>query len=192
MALLIIGLILFLGVHSTRLFAAEWREAQIRKRGLATWKGLYSVVALIGFVLIVIGYGQARLDPVVLWPAPTWGRHLALLLTLPVFVLVIAAYVPGNALKARLGHPMLLGVKFWALAHLLANGTLADLLLFGGFLAWAIPCFAVFRRRDRAAGVSYGTSSLRGNLYTVIAGLVVWYLFAFHLHQGLIGVSPLP
>lgn len=192
MATLIIGLLIFLGIHSTRLFAPGWRAALIERRGETTWKMIYSLVAIAGLFLIVIGYGQARMDPVVLWNAPVWGRHLALVLTLPVFILVVAAYVPGNGLRSGLGHPMLAGVKIWALAHLLANGTLADVLLFGGFLAWAIACFAVFRRRDRAAAVSRPAGTTRGNVITVVAGLALWFVFVFYLHQWLIGVSPLP
>lgn len=192
MATLIIGLLVFLGVHSSRLFAPGWRAEQIERRGEKTWKMVYALIAIAGLFLIIIGYGQARMDPVVLWNAPVWGRHLALVLTLPIFILVVAAYVPGNGLRSRLGHPMLAGVKIWALAHLLANGTLADVLLFGGFLAWAIACFAVFRRRDREAGVSRPAGTTRGNVITVATGLALWFVFVFYLHQWLIGVSPLP
>jgi len=192
MATLIIGLLVFLGVHSSRLLAPEWRQAQVEQRGELVWKTVYSLIALSGLVLIVIGYGEARMNPVFLWNPPVWTRHLALLLTLPVFVLVAAAYVPGNGLRSRLGHPMVVGVKVWALAHLLANGTLADVLLFGGFLAWSVACFAVFRRRDRAAGVSRPAGTTRGNVITIAIGLLLWYGFAVYLHQWLIGVSPLP
>lgn len=192
MTTLIIGLLVFLGVHSTRLFAPGWRAKQIERRGETTWKMVYSLIAIAGLVLIIMGYGQARVDPIILWNPPVWGRHLSLILTLPVFVLVVAAYVPRNGLRARLGHPMLAGVKVWALAHLLANGTLADVLLFGGFLAWSIACFAVFRRRDRAAGVSRPAGTTRGNVITVVLGLLLWLAFTFYLHQWLIGVSPLP
>ena len=151
MLLLILGLILFLGVHSTRLFAPEWRAKHIAAKGLMTWKGLYALVSIIGFVLIIYGYGQARLDPTWLWISPVWTRHLAALLTIPAFILLVATYIPGSCIKAKVGHPMLLGVKFWALAHLIANGSLADLLLFGGFLAWAVALFVVSRKRDRLA-----------------------------------------
>ncbi|MGM0631540.1 MAG: NnrU family protein [Pseudomonadota bacterium] len=191
MAVLIIGLLVFLGVHSTRLFAPQWRAAQIEKRGEKAWKGIYGLIAILGLVLIVIGYGEARMDPVFLWNPPLWTRHLSMVLTLPVFVLVAAAYVPANSLRVKLGHPMLVGVKVWALAHLLANGTLADLLLFGGFLAWSVACFAVFRRRDRAAGVSHAAGTLSGNAITVVSGLVAWVLFVLFLHEWLIGVSPI-
>lgn len=190
MLLLILGLILFLGVHSTRLFAPEWRAGQIAAKGLMAWKGLYALVAIIGFVLIVYGYGQARMSPTWLWISPVWTRHLAALLTVPAFILLAATYIPGSCIKARVGHPMLLGVKFWALAHLLANGSLADLLLFGGFLAWAIALFVVSRKRDRLAGVSYGKGKPLMDAVVVVVGLVAWAAFAMFLHGMLIGVKP--
>ena len=117
------------------------------------WKALYSVISIAGFVLIAYGYGLTREAPVDLWAPPVWTRHLASLLTLPVFVLVAAAYVPGTRIKAALGHPMILGVKAWALAHLLSNGRLADVILFGSFLAWAILDYRAARKRDRQQGV---------------------------------------
>ncbi len=99
-------------------------------------------------MLLVWGYGQARLDPVVLWNPPLWMRYVAALLTLPAFVLVVAGNMRGTRMKAALGHPMVLGVKLWAFAHLIANGTLAAAVLFGSFLVWAIVDFASLRRRD--------------------------------------------
>tara|TARA_R100000935_G_C2833719_1_gene166746 strand:+ start:728 stop:1309 length:582 start_codon:yes stop_codon:yes gene_type:complete len=191
MLLLILGLILFLGVHSTRLFAPEWRAKQIAAKGLMAWKGIYALASIVGLVLIIYGYGQARLDPTWLWVSPVWTRHLAALLTIPAFILLAATYIPGTCMKARVGHPMLLGVKFWALAHLLANGALADLLLFGGFLAWAVALFVVSRKRDRLAGVSYGKGKPAMDALAVIVGLVAWAAFAFYLHGVLIGVKPM-
>lgn len=190
MLALILGLLIFLGVHSTRLFAADWRTAQVERRGLRAWKGLYSVVVLVGLLLIIWGYGQARLAPTWLWVSPVWTRHLAALLTIPAFILLAATYVPGTHIKARVGHPMLLGVKFWALAHLIANGTLADLLLFGGFLAWAVALYVVLRRRDRLAGVSYPAAGVSRDGIAIVIGLVAWVVFALWLHGPLIGVHP--
>lgn len=192
MTLLIVGLILFLGAHSTRVFADGWRGEMIARLGEKPWKGLVTVASLIGFVLIVIGYGDARTAPVVLWDPPIWTRHLAVPLTAIAFILLAAAYVPRNRLKARIGHPMVAGVKLWAFAHLLANGTLADLLLFGGFLAWAVADFMVSRRRDRAEAMSYPVGTLSRTLFAVVAGLVAWAVFAMFLHTRWIGVSPLP
>lgn len=190
MTLLILGLLIFLGVHSVRIVADDWRTRQIARLGLMRWKGIYAAASLLGFVLIVWGYAQARMEPVVLWIPPLWGRHLAALLTLPAFILVVAAYVPGNHLRAALGHPMLAGVKLWALAHLLATGLLSSLVLFGSFLAWAVVDFAVSRRRDRAAGVRPAPGTLRGDAIAVVVGAVAWFVFARHLHATLIGVQP--
>jgi uncharacterized membrane protein len=190
MLVLLIGLVLFLGVHSTRMFAPQWRSAKIDTLGLGKWKGLYSLVALAGLIMIVWGYGQARLDPTWLWVPPVWTRHLAALLTIPAFILLVATYVPHTHIKARVGHPMLLAVKFWAIAHLLANGTLADLLLFGGFLAWAVPLYIVSRRRDRMAAVVYPAGRVSRDAIAVVLGLVFWMAFALWLHGVLIGVKP--
>ncbi|WP_022963633.1 NnrU family protein [Halopseudomonas pelagia] len=190
MLALVIGLLLFLGVHSTRLFAAQWRAKQISKRGLLPYKGAYAVVSLLGLLLIIWGYGQARLDPTWLWVSPVWTRHLAALLTVPAFILLAATYIPGTHIKARVGHPMLLGVKFWAIAHLAANGTLADLLLFGGFLVWAVALYVVSRRRDRMAGVTYARGRAVMDAAAVGVGLVAWVIFALWLHGPLIGVKP--
>lgn len=190
MLVLVIGLVLFLGVHSVQLFAPQWRAAKVAKIGLGPWKGLYALVAVVGLALIVWGYGLARLEPVWLWMPPIWTRHLAALLTIPAFILLAAMYVPHTYIKARVGHPMLLGVKFWAIAHLLANGTLADLLLFGGFLAWAVPMFIVSRRRDRLAGVRYPAGRISRDAVAIVAGLAVWVAFSLWLHGPLIGVKP--
>jgi uncharacterized membrane protein len=190
MTLLLLGLALFLGVHSTRIVAEGWRTSTIARVGEKPWKVIYSLLSIAGFVLLVIGYGAARQSPVVLFAPPVWTRHLAALLTIPAFVLLVAAYVPGNAIKRTIGHPMVAGVKVWALAHLLANGTLADLLLFGTFLAWAVLGFIAARRRDRAAGTTYPAGPGSRTAITVVVGLVAWAVFAFALHRPLIGVAP--
>jgi uncharacterized membrane protein len=190
MTLLILGLILFLGVHSARIFADDWRSAQIAQRGEKVWKGVYSIASIAGFVLLVWGYGAARQQPAVLWASPIWLRHVAALLTALSFVLLAAAYVPRNGIKARLHHPMVLGVKVWALAHLLANNTLADLLLFGGFLAWSVLSYRAAKARDRAAGTVYAPGAAAGTLATVAIGMLAWAAFAFWAHRVLIGVGP--
>jgi len=194
MLILIVGLVLFLGAHSARIVAEPARERFIAQRGENAWKGLYSVVSLVGIVLIVVGYRAA--PNVYLWFPPTWLRHVALLLTAAAFVLVVAAYVPGNRIRAAVGHPMVLGVKVWALAHLLANGSLPSIVLFGAFLAWAVADFVSARRRDRRA-VTEGVAADRAagrlgpTLASVGIGLVAWFVFAVWLHQWLIGVSPI-
>jgi len=190
MSILILGLVIFLGIHSARIVAEAQRGAFIAQRGANAWKGLYTLVSLAGFALIVWGFGLARQQPTVLWASPTWLRHVAALLMLVSFVLLVAAYVPGNGIKARLHHPMTLGVKTWAFAHLIANNTLADLLLFGGFLAWSVAVFIAARKRDRAAGTVYPPGRADRTVITLVIGVLAWTAFALWLHTWLIGVRP--
>ncbi len=191
MPLLILGLVIFLGVHSIRIVGSDWRRRQIARIGEGSWKGLFSLISVIGLVLIVIGFGDARAHPELLYAPPAWFRYLNIVLTLIAFILVAAAYSPANHIKAKLGHPMLAGVKAWALGHLLSIGMLRDVVLFGAFLIWAIVDFAVSRRRDRAAGVVCPAGSSIGDVVAIGIGVVVWIAFAFWLHALLIGVDPL-
>lgn len=192
MNLLVLGLFLFLGVHSVRIVADAWRTRVLASQGEKTWKLGYTVVSLVGFVLIVWGYGQARLAPTVLWDVPAWGPKATGALMLASLTLLAGAYVPGSKLKAVLHHPMLWSVLVFALAHLLSNNTLADLLLFGGFGLWAaldlLSCYA----RDRAAGTQYAAAKPGMSAVNVMVGVAVWAVFAFWLHLMLIGVSPMP
>ena len=190
MLTLVFGLALFLGVHSLRIVAEDFRSAQIARWGEGAWKGLYSLASIAGLVAIVWGFGQARQQPLVLWATPAWLGSVAALLMLLAFVLLAAAYVPGNSLKARLHHPMVLGVKVWALAHLIANHTLADVLLFGSFLLWAVLSFRAARARDRAAATVYPAGSTARTLLTVALGSAAWAVFAFWAHATLFGVRP--
>lgn len=190
MLVLIIGLVLFLGIHSSRIVAEGFRGRFIAQRGAGPWKGLYSLIAGLGLALIIWGYGLARQQPVVLWTPPAGLRHVASLLVLIAFILMAAAYVPRNGLKARLHHPMVLSVKAWALGHLLANGSVADLLLFGGFLLWAAASFSAARRRDRAGQVRYPPGTIGGTLLCIVIGTAAWVVFALWLHGWLIGVRP--
>jgi uncharacterized membrane protein len=187
---LILGLALFLGVHSVRIFANGWRDAQVARMGELRWKGVYALFSALGLGLIIWGYGMAREDAIVLWNPPVWTRHLTALLTVPVFILLVAAYLPGSHIKAKIGHPMVAGVKIWALAHLLANGNLADVALFGAFLAWAVANFVSARRRDRIAGRSYVAQGWSRDAAVAGIGLLAWAGFAFWGHAWLIGVKP--
>ena len=188
MTYLILGLLLFLGAHSVRVVADDWRTRTVARIGLVPWKGVYSVVSLLGLGLIVWGFGLARQQPVQLWSPPVALRHLASVLTLGAFILLVAAYVPGNQIKARLHHPMVLGVKTWALAHVLANGNAAHVVLFGSFLAWGVLDFISARRRDRSAGTLYPNGTVRATGITVILGTAAWMVVALWLHGVLIGV----
>ena len=191
MVMLLLGLVLFLGVHSTRIVANGWRSDMIGRFGEMPWKAAYAALSIAGFVLIVWGFGLARQQPVQLWMPPRGMRHLASLLTLIAFVLLAATYVPRNAIKARLHHPMVLSVKVWALAHLLANGNLAHMILFGAFLVWAALSFRAARARDRVAGTVYPAGTAAGTGMTVVVGVAAWALFAFWAHGALIGVRPI-
>ncbi|MBK7685163.1 MAG: NnrU family protein [Rhodocyclaceae bacterium] len=191
MSALIAGLAIFLGMHFIHILAPDWRAAQLARLGEKAWKGIFSVTSLVGFGLLVWGYGQARLDPVVLWQAPRELNAVVSLLMLPAFILLVAAYVPGNRIKAMVGHPMVASVKLWAFAHLLVNGNLADVLLFGGFLVWAVMSFVTNRKRDRLSGKTYPVGPVSRTVITVVVGTIVYALFAGYLHLKLIGVSPL-
>lgn len=190
MTVLILGLVLFLGVHSIRIFAGPWRAQRILHVGVQRWKGLYALASLVGFVVLVYGYGLARQAPTLLYAPPAWTAHLTALLTIPAFVLLVAAYVPGTRIRRAVGHPMLAGVVVWAVAHLLANGTLHDVVLFGAFLVWAVIDYASCRRRDREEGRVFVTGPVARDVTAVIVGLVAWAIFAFWLHGVLIGVRP--
>jgi uncharacterized membrane protein len=190
MGMMLLGMVLFLGVHSVRIFADGGRESLIRRLGPGAYKGLYSLASIAGFVLIVWGYGLTRTAPVDLWMPPVWTRHVAALLTIPAFVLLAAAYVPGTAIKAAVGHPMVMGVKVWAFSHLIANGRLADVVLFGGLLAWAVLLYIASRKRDRRTGTRYVSGPVSRDVIAIVAGLAAWAAFAFWLHGALIGVRP--
>jgi uncharacterized membrane protein len=188
MSILIMGLVIFLGIHSLAIFAPGLRESIRSRLGEGPWKGIYSLISLLGFVLIVYGFGLARQSPVVLYTPPQWLRHAAFLFMLPVFPLLIAAYLPGR-IKTAAKHPMLAAVKFWAFAHLLANGMLADALLFGGFLAWAVLDRISLKKRPQ--NLRTAPPGRFNDAIAVIAGLALYALFIGWAHARLFGVSPL-
>ncbi len=193
MTLLVLGLAIFLGMHSFSM-ARGSRAALIGRIGEGAYKGLYSLVSLAGIVLISIGYGQYRANGYIpVWEPPVWTRHLALLLVLIAFICFVAAYLPGH-IKRRLKHPMLAGVKIWALAHLLANGDLGSILLFGSILAWAVMARISAKRRDVAAqhGGTAAPAGIRNDVLAVAIGTAVYLAFVFWLHPLLIGVPVLP
>lgn len=186
MTLLITGLVLFFGVHSISIIAPAARDRWAAAMGQNAWRGLYSLLSLAGFVLLVMGYGAARQEPQPLYFPPTWLRHVSFLLMLPVFPLILAAFLPGK-IKAKLKHPMLAAVKIWALAHLLANGMLADVLLFGGFLVWAVADRISFKRRV-ARPVNTLAPSLRNDMLAIVLGLAAYVATLLWLHRLVIGM----
>ena len=190
MSLLIVGLVLFLGVHSIAIVSPGLRGRAVQGMGEGAWKGLYALVSLVGFVLICYGFGLARQAPVTLYTPPAWLRHVALLIMLPAFPLLIAAYLPGR-IKTAAKHPMLAAVKFWALAHLLANGSLADVLLFGGFLVWAVLDRISLKRRPVRAALRTAPPGPWNDVIAVVLGLGIYALLIGWAHVRLFGVSPL-
>jgi uncharacterized membrane protein len=190
---LIAGAIIFFGTHSIAMWRPSWRTQALERIGAAGWAAGYGLISLLGLWLMVRGYGDARasLDPILLYQSPTWLRHLTLLLMVPVFPLLFAAYLPGRIQRAT-KHPMLTAVKLWAFAHLLANGTLPDVVLFGGFLLWAVADRISLKRRGPATEAVAGAPPGRWNdLIAVSAGLALYVAFLFWLHQALFGQAPL-
>lgn len=189
MVYLVLGLVLFLGVHSISIVVPAWRDRAAARLGNA-WRALYSLVTIAGLLIIIWGYGIARQHPVMLHAAPAWTRYLAAVLMLPVFPLFFATYFPGR-IKGALGHPMLISVMLWALAHLIATGTLANLVLFGGFFAWAVADRISYRWRPQRA-VATAPPGQFNDFIAIAAGLVLYIVFEHWLHARWIGVQPLP
>jgi uncharacterized membrane protein len=190
MILFVVGLVVFLGIHSIRIVAEPMRTLLVDRLGVGGWKSLYSVISIASFGALVFGYAAVRHTPTFVWSPPRGMAHAAALLTLIAFVLLAASYVPKNQIKARLHHPMTLSVKVWAFAHLLANGSLEAIVLFGSFLVWAILTFRAARIRDRVAGTVYPAGTTATTIVTVVIGAIAWAAFAFWGHALVIGVSP--
>ncbi|WP_018230932.1 NnrU family protein [Methyloversatilis universalis] len=188
MAALIAGLLLVIGVHALRLVAPDLRGQVIARHGAWLWRAAHSLASLAGFALLVWGYGQTRADPLWLWLPPPWSRHATAALMLPAFVLLAASLLPGSRIAARLRQPLAAAVALWGGAHLLANGTLADLLLFGSFLVWALVDFVLLRRRE--SDDARAAPGVVRDLQVLLVGVAGWAAFAFWLHGPLIGVRP--
>jgi uncharacterized membrane protein len=191
MAILVLGIIIFLGMHLVRVVAPGFRAGIIESRGKGTWMGLYTVVSLVGLCLIIYGFGQARGETGMLYDPPIFLRHIALLLMLVAFIVLAAGFLPAGRIAVALKHPQVLSIKIWALAHLLANGETSSVLLFGSFLAWAVILRISLKRRERAGEkVLPVFKSTRNDVLAVLIGLVAFVLFVWKLHELLIGVQP--
>ena len=196
MEMLIAGLVIFLGIHALRVWGEGLRGALLLRLGSMGFKGVYSIASLAGFYLLIVGYGQARLEPVQLWTPPPGMGHATVALMWVSMVMLASAEIPRNAIKARLRHPMVLGVKVWALSHILANGTLHDLLLFGSFLVWAVLSFRAARQRDRAAleagdVAESPPTSAAATAGAVLVGTAAWAALIMVVHVWRIGVAPI-
>lgn len=187
MYVLVLGLIVFLGIHSLRIFAPGWRDGRVAAMGEGPWKGVYSLVAIAGFVLIVWGYGMARPDAPFFYEPPAWVKHAVALLMLVALIIFVVSQLPAGKMKPTLKHPMLVSVKLWAVAHLAANGDLASILLFGSFLAWAVIDRISVGRRDAPLPEE---GSVTWDIVAIVVGVVVYLLFVWNLHAWLFGVVP--
>ena len=185
MTMLIVGLLLFLGGHMVRVAAPGWRDKMLARLGPWGWKAVYSVPALVGFVLLVIGYDAARWTSPVLWNSPPWTRMVATLAMAPVLVIFVSAYLPGK-IRDGLRHPMLLATILWAVVHLMANGRVADLVLFGSILAWAVVVtIAAWRRPWRPTA---GPNGPVFDLVAVLIGVAAWMILIRGGHVWLVGM----
>jgi len=191
MLLLILGLVLFTGIHSLRLGGDALRARLLNSLGEAKFKGLYSLISVVGFIFMVYGFGLARDAPIPIWSPPSFAKWIAYFLTLLAMVLMVAAYVPNNRIRAKLHHPMVLSVKTWALAHLIANGTLAHIFLFGTLLVWSVLLFRASRARDKRMQVVYATGNGASTWLTLEIGLALWLIFVGWLHGWIVGVQVL-
>jgi uncharacterized membrane protein len=191
MLLLLLGLLIFLGIHSVRIAAPQWRRAQIASMGEGKWKGLYSAASLIGFVLIVWGYSLAWPEAVFIYEPPVWMKHVTLTLMLFAMIFWAVSQVPAGRIKARVRHPLLLAVKIWAVAHLLANGDAASLVLFLGILAWAVIDRISIKRREAAGErAEILAGPVTNDVIAIAVGIAVYGLFVWKAHEWLFGVSP--
>lgn len=187
MVWLLLGIVLFLGVHSIRMVAPGFRDRMIAERGEGVWKGIYSVAAVIGLIVLIWGFGQARMVAPILWVPPTWLAHINLLLMIPALIFFFAAPLPPGYMKRAVKHPQILGVKIWAFGHLLANGDLASLILFASFLGWAVwNRIAVKRRGDPV----YENPAIQYDIIAAVIGLAVYVWLIVQGHAWLFGVPP--
>jgi uncharacterized membrane protein len=191
MAILVLGLVIFLGLHSTRIVSESGRERAIARIGEGPWKGVYSLISAIGFVLIVWGFARARYDAPQLWTLPAGARHITMLLMLVALILFASFLFKRSHIAVLTHHPMLWSVLLWSAGHLFANGSAADLVLFGAFFVWSAADLVSAYARDRPSGVVYPEPQVAATASAVVVGLVVYALLIGGLHFWLFGVSPL-
>ncbi|AYG66923.1 MULTISPECIES: NnrU family protein [unclassified Rhizobium] len=191
MALLILGIVLFLGIHLIRVVAPGLRTSLIASLGESGWKMAYSIASIVTLIILIYGFGRAR-DVTPIWSPPFWMSHITILLMLFAMICLAASLLPAGHIAVRTKHPMVLSVKIWALAHLLSNGDAAAMLLFAAFLAWGVILRISLKRRERAGEITLRPFvSAKYDLYAVVIGAIVWALIIWKLHAWIIGVSPL-
>jgi uncharacterized membrane protein len=183
----IIGLIVFLGAHVFVSMRGE-REALIKRIGRGPYLGLFTLVSIVGLVLIGYGFARYRAEGLIpLWYPPAWTHHIVVALMWPASIAVVAAYIPGN-IKRVLKHPMLVGVKLWAFAHLCANGDVGGIILFGSVLAWAVYDRITLKRRADAGGPPIPAGGRRNDIIAIIVGTILYLALGFVFHPLVIGL----
>jgi len=190
MAMLILGLVIFLGLHSTRIVAEDARGKAIARIGEGPWKGIYSLLSLIGLVLIIWGFARERFDAATLWAPPVYIRHIAITLMLASLILLGGYIFKKSHIATAVHHPMAWSVVVWAAAHLLANGSTADLVLFGAFLVWSAADLVSAYDRDRRKAIVYPAPEWSATIGAVVLGVILWAVLIGGLHLWLFGVSP--
>ncbi|WFR99738.1 NnrU family protein [Rhizobium tumorigenes] len=192
MALLVVSIILFLGVHLIQALAPGFRLSMIARLGRPSWIVLQSVASLLTLVLLIYAFSIARYETTVLYSPPAWASHITLTLMLIASICLVAGLLPAGHIAAKTKHPTVLAVKIWALAHLLANGDSAGVLLFASFLAWGVVVRISLKRRARAGEITPRPFvSVKYDAAAVVLGIVLWGAIIWKLHEWLIGVSPL-
>ncbi|WP_320194841.1 NnrU family protein [Agrobacterium rosae] len=192
MLLLILSLLFFLGTHSLRIVAPSFRNRMIARMGEGPWKGVYSLVSVIAIAFVAYAFDQARQVTGILYSPPIWTSHIALTLMLIAMICLVASLLPAGHIATKTKHPLILAVKIWALAHLLANGETSSVLLFVSVLAWGVVMRISLKRRQRAGEVvTRPFVSVRYDIVAVVLGIVLWAAFIWKLHEWLIGVQPL-
>ncbi|MFT2212193.1 NnrU family protein [Rhizobium giardinii] len=192
MTLLLLGIVIFLGMHLVRVVAPGLRASVIERQGKGVWMGIYTAISLAGLLLIIYGFGEARAVTGMLYNPPVFLKHISLLLMLLAFICLAAGFLPAGRIAVAVKHPQVLSIKIWALAHLLANGETSSVLLFGSFLAWAVILRISLKRRERAGEkVLPVFRSTSNDLLAVVIGAVAYGLFVWKLHEWLIGVAPI-
>ena len=192
MALLILGIVLFLGLHLIRVVAPGFRLAMIERFGKPAWSAAFSVAGILTLILLIYGFGIARQQTTVLYSPPVWMAHITITLMLIALICLAASLLPAGHIAVKTKHPMVLSVKIWAFAHLLANGDSAAVLLFAAFLAWGVVLRIALKRRERAGEpVLRSFVSAKYDLWAVVIGFVAWALLLWRVHEWIIGVSPL-
>jgi uncharacterized membrane protein len=192
MALLVLGIVIFLGIHLVRSVAPGVRAAVIKRRGTGIWHAIHGIAALVGLALIAIGFDQARATSGVLYTPPTFMAHITLALMLIASICLVAAFLPAGKIRVATKHPAILAIKIWALAHLIANGETASVLLFGAFLAWGVILRISMKKRWRAGEITYPAFvSYRYDVAAVVLGAALYGVIVWKLHELLIGVPPI-